>query len=180
MGPDRAERRYAEMLEQAGLPPFASAQHVPAINELQVSWDHGLTIHIDLTRPELDPIDDWERAAILDLPCPCPDHGPIDVVVPGSADDPRLDESIPGVRLHRVPAMHPDDITEVNGIPVTSPSRTLIDLAEVMPVDELRATFARAREIGLLDPDALRAARARVEWRPSLAMLDEVIEEFCG
>jgi hypothetical protein len=31
--------------------------------------------------------------------------------------------------------------------------------------------FARAREIGLLDPE---------EWRPSLAMLDEVIEEFCG
>jgi hypothetical protein len=45
---------------------------------------------------------------------------------------------------------------------------------------ELRACFARAREIGLLDPEALRAARARVEWRPSLAMLDEVIDEFCA
>ncbi len=32
--------------------------------------------------------------------------------------------------------------------------------------------------IGLLDPEALRAARGRVEWRPSLTMLDEVIEEF--
>ena len=49
-----------------------------------------------------------------------------------------------------------------------------------MSADELRATFARAREIGLLDPEALRAARERVEWRPSLEMLDEVIEEFCG
>jgi hypothetical protein len=49
-----------------------------------------------------------------------------------------------------------------------------------MTVSELRATFARARELGLLDPEALRASRARVEWRPSLAMLDEVIEEFCG
>ena len=38
----------------------------------------------------------------------------------------------------------------------------LIDLAEVMTADELRATFARAREIGLLDPEALRAARGRV------------------
>ena len=63
---------------------------------------------------------------------------------------------------------------------MTSPSRTLIDCAEVMTAVELRATFARAREIGLLDPVALRAARARVEWRPSLAMLDEVIAEFCG
>jgi hypothetical protein len=62
---------------------------------------------------------------------------------------------------------------------VTTPSRTLIDLAEVMDADELRACFARARKIGLLDPDALRASRARVEWRPSLKVLDEVIAEFC-
>jgi hypothetical protein len=105
---------------------------------------------------------------------------PIDVLVPGSADDPRIDTSIPGIVIHRGPALHPDDVTIHKGIPVTSPSRTLIDLAEVMTAAELRATFARAREIGLLDPEALRASRARVEWRPSLAMLDEVIEEFCG
>jgi hypothetical protein len=86
----------------------------------------------------------------------------------------------PGVEIHRGPPLHPDDVTTVDGIPVTSPSRTLIDLAEVMTADELRATFARAREIGLLDPEALLAARGRVEWRPSLAMLDEVIDEFCG
>ena len=66
-----------------------------------------------------------------------------------------------------------------DGIPVTSPSRTLIDCAEFMTAAELRATFARAHAIGLLDLEALLAARARVEWRPSLAMLDEVIDEFC-
>ena len=107
-------------------------------------------------------------------------HAPIHVTVPGSADDPRVDSSIPGVVIHRVPALHPDDLTSLNGIPVTTPSRTLIDLAEDMTRDELRATFARAQALGLLDPVALRAARARVEWRPSLAMLDEVIAEFCG
>ena len=87
-------------------------------------------------------------------------------------------DGIPHVVIHRGPPLHPDDVTTVNGIPVTSPSRTLIDLAEVVTVDELRACFARARELGLLDLEALRAARARVEWRPSLAMLDEVIAEF--
>ena len=51
--------------------------------------------------------------------------------------------------------------------------------SEFMTAAELRAAFARARQIGLLDPEALRAARARVEWRPSLAMLDDVIAEFC-
>jgi hypothetical protein len=105
---------------------------------------------------------------------------PIHVSVPGSADDPRLPDSIPGVGIHRGPPLHPDDVTTVDGIPVTSPSRTLIDCAEFMTAAELRAAFARAREIGLLDAEALRASRARVEWRPSLAMLDEVIQEFCG
>jgi hypothetical protein len=103
----------------------------------------------------------------------------IDVLVPGCPDDPRDAPSIPGVVVHRGPPLHPDDVSMVDGIPVTSPSRTLIDLAECMTAHELRATFARARELGLLDPEALRAARARVEWRPSLAMLDEVIAEFC-
>jgi hypothetical protein len=63
---------------------------------------------------------------------------------------------------------------------VTSPSRTLIDCAEVMTAAELRAAFARARAMGLLDPDALRAGRARVEWRPSLAMLDRVAALSAG
>jgi hypothetical protein len=104
---------------------------------------------------------------------------PIHITVPGSPDDPRTPRSIPGVIVHHVPELHPDDTTTVNGIPVTSPSRTLIDLAECVSIDELRDAFARARDLGLLDPEAMRAARARVEWRPSLAMLDEVIAEFC-
>ena len=47
-----------------------------------------------------------------------------------------------------------------------------------MTADELRACFARAREIGLLDLEALRAARVRVEWWLSLEMLDEAIAEL--
>jgi hypothetical protein len=177
--PDQAERRFAEMLEEAGLPRFTSAFHDAPCDQLQVTWDHGLTIHIDLTRRDMEPIDESERASILGLPYRCEDHEPIHVTVPGSADDPRLATSLPGVVIHRGPPLHPDDVTVLSGIPVTSPSRTLIDLAEVMTVAELRAAFAQARAIGLLDPEALRAARGRVEWRPSLAMLDEVFDEFC-
>jgi len=103
----------------------------------------------------------------------------IHITVAGSALDPRDEPDIPGVVIRRGPALHPDDITVLDGIPITSPSRTLIDCAEFMSADELRATFARARDVGLLDADALRASRARVEWRPSLAMLDEIVAEFC-
>lgn len=108
------------------------------------------------------------------------DDGRTHITVPARATDPRAEASIPGLVLHRTPRLHPDDITIVCGIPVTSPSRTLIDCAEDMDRDELRALFARAQAASLLDPNALRAARSRVEWRPSLAMLDEVIAEFCG
>lgn len=110
-----------------------------------------------------------------------PDHEPIHITIPCSPDDPRDERGVPeGVIVHYVPELHPDDLCVVNGIPTTSPSRTLIDLAEVMDADELRECFANAMELGFLDLDALAAARARVEWRPSLAMLDEVIEEFRG
>ena len=135
MDPDEAERHFAAMLENAGLPRFASDVHDPEIDELQLTWDHGLTLHFDLTRRDWSPIDDFERAAILGEPYFCPDHDPIHVTVPGSADDPRAATSIPGVVIHRVPELHP----VLNGIPGTSPSRTPIDLAEVMTADELRA-----------------------------------------
>ncbi len=181
MDPHEAGRRFAERLEEAGLPRFASAVHDPELDLLEISWDHGVTFYMDLTRADvLGPIDDEERAMILGLGPGFEDREPIDVYIPGSAKDPRTDIPIPGVVVRRGPQLHPDDVTAVDGVPVTSPSRTLIDLAEVMTANELRSTFARAREIGLLDPDALRAARARVEWRPSLAMLDEVIDEFCS
>jgi hypothetical protein len=182
MDPSEAQRRFAERLEEAALPAFVSAEHDTELDLLKVTWAHGVTLYMDLTRDEIvEPIDEHGRAVILGLK-PCCDEcaAAIDVYAPGSPDDPRTDASIPGVVVHRGPPLHPDDVTTVNGIPVTSPSRTLIDLAEVMTADELRECFARAREIGLLDPDALRAARARVEWRPSLEMLDEVIAEFCG
>ncbi len=107
------------------------------------------------------------------------DQEPIHVIVPGSPDDPRAPSEVPeGVVIHYVPELHPDDVSVVDGIPTTTPSRTLIDLAEVLDEAELRECFERAREMGLLDLDDLAAARARVEWRPSLAMLDEVIAEF--
>jgi hypothetical protein len=105
---------------------------------------------------------------------------PIDVTVVGSSEDPRLETPAPeGVVIHRVPALHPEDVVTLpGGLRVTSVARTLIDLAEVLTRDELRDAFATARERGILDMDAVRRSRARVEWRPSLAMLDAVIAEF--
>lgn len=104
---------------------------------------------------------------------------PIHVYVPGSGEDPRAASTAPaGVVVHHGPPLHPDDLVLIDGVPVTSPARTLIDLAEEMDPRELRRCFGRARALGLLDADALRAARSRVEWRPSLSVVDPLIAEF--
>lgn len=106
-------------------------------------------------------------------------HEPIDVYLPADPNDPRSHEpDPPGVVVRRGPPLHPEDIAVIDGIPVTSVSRTLIDLAEVIEEGELRGCFERARARGLLDPDALRASRARVDWRPSLELVDRLIDEF--
>jgi len=105
-------------------------------------------------------------------------HEPIHITLPASASDPRDLDTIDGVVIHRVPSLHPDDVTTVDGIPVTTVSRTLVDLAEDASIDELRDFFGAARDRGLLDIAAVRASAARVEWRPSLPMLHQVIDEF--
>lgn len=107
------------------------------------------------------------------------DIEPIHVTVPGSPNDPRAGGDHPeGLIIHHTPSLHPDDVEVVRDIPCTSVARTLIDLAEVMGAGELRGCFERAAEMGILDPVKLRASRGRVEWRPSLAMFDEVAAEF--
>jgi hypothetical protein len=104
---------------------------------------------------------------------------PIHVTVVGSPDDPRTRvDPPPGVVVTYSPPLHPDDLSVVRGIPCTSVARTLVDLAEVMTKDELREVFASAEAQGKLDLNAVRASAERAEWRPSLPMLHEVIEEF--
>jgi hypothetical protein len=104
---------------------------------------------------------------------------PIHITIQGDTRDPRSRvEAPPGVVIHRSPPLHPDDLDEIDGIPVTSFARTLVDLAEVSDQAELRSYFMQARAQGRLDTDAVRASAGRVEWRPSLPMLYAVIAEF--
>jgi hypothetical protein len=106
-------------------------------------------------------------------------NDPIHITIQGDACDPRSQMGAPpGIIIHRSPPLHPDDLDQVNGIPVTSLARTLVDLAEMSDQDELRWYFAEARAQGRLDIAAVRASAGRVEWRPSLPMLYAVIAEF--
>jgi very-short-patch-repair endonuclease len=48
------------------------------------------------------------------------------------------------VRVHRVRQLHPADATRHEGVPVTSPARTLLDLAAILPPKELARAIDEA------------------------------------
>lgn len=110
-----------------------------------------------------------------------PPDEPIHITVPSHPGDPREPPpDLPGIVVHYVPELHPDDVDTVDGLPVTSVSRTLIDLAEELDEPDLRVVWRRALMRGQLDLDAVRASRERVEWRPSLETVDRLIAELEG
>ncbi|MDQ1477428.1 MAG: hypothetical protein QOE62_2657 [Actinomycetota bacterium] len=80
-----------------------------------------------------------------------------ELVVPRSRA-PRVD----GVVLHRVARLDDDDLTSVRGLTVTTPVRTIVDLAGVLGPDELERVLARA------------CALPTVTVRAVLGRLDEI------
>ncbi len=61
-----------------------------------------------------------------------------------------------GVRVHRRGRLDETECTEHEGIPVTTPARTLIDLSTVLHSSELEAAVNGADRLGLIDPEGLR------------------------
>jgi very-short-patch-repair endonuclease/predicted transcriptional regulator of viral defense system len=86
--------------------------------------------------------------------------GPIEVTVPGGNPGRK-----PGLMVHRAHKLDRRDVRPVDGIPATAPARTLLDLATVMPIDELELALADAHARRLLRPidlaDALDRNRGR-------------------
>jgi very-short-patch-repair endonuclease len=100
------------------------------------------------------------------------DKGPvvIDVIAPGSRG-----RGIDGIRFHRVRAPRREEVGTMNGIPCTSPARTLVDLAGVSSAWTLRSAFERATQRQRLDIAAIEAAAdpGRRGVRSLLALVDE-------
>jgi very-short-patch-repair endonuclease len=71
-------------------------------------------------------------------------RGVIDVTVPGTAGRRKRR----GIRLHRSLLLTPAATTRRNGIPVTTPARTLTDLRRVTTPDEFRAAVRQAEILG--------------------------------
>ena len=65
-----------------------------------------------------------------------------------------------GINLHRSSTLSSMEVTEHEGIPVTTPARTLIDLAGVVPSRALRRALDEAERLRLFDLHALEAVIA--------------------
>jgi hypothetical protein len=65
------------------------------------------------------------------------------------------------IRIHRAAALSSRDRMEQQGIPVTSPPRTLLDLGATATARELTSAVDRCRRLGRLDLDAIDSLLAR-------------------
>lgn len=83
------------------------------------------------------------------------DKGPvvIDVIAPRSRG-----RKIDGIRFHRVRPPRLEETGTVDGIPCTSPARTLVDLAGTVSTWTLGSAFERAAQQRILDLTAIEAS----------------------
>lgn len=77
----------------------------------------------------------------------------------------------PGIRPYRTGRLLPDEHTSLDGIPVTSPARTLLDLASQARGRELERAAARALRSGLVDHKAMTDQLRRHPRRAGAGML---------
>ena len=100
-----------------------------------------------------------------------PDLGALEVSVATASK-----RSPKGITVHRRPGLRPDEVTSCRGIPVTSPIRTLIDIAPRLDREALEAAINEADKRDLCDPEALRAALDHATGQPGVRALRTVLD----
>src|SRR3954447_861557 len=96
-------------------------------------------------------------------------RGRIDVSVP------RHRRSTARLEVHVVD-MAPDEVTVEAGIPVTTPARTLLDLAAVLTEQHLKTAFEEAEVRRLTSPTSLDALAARYRGRRGATVLKRILD----
>jgi predicted transcriptional regulator of viral defense system len=83
----------------------------------------------------------------------------------------------PGIVVHRSPLGEHDRVV-LDGIPVTTVARTIVDLADVAKDDEVVAVIERAEARRAFDLAEIRAVQARAPNRRGSRRLDRVLERW--
>jgi very-short-patch-repair endonuclease len=100
-------------------------------------------------------------------------------IVKGSAPEPEVSaptpHKIPGLRTRRPRRMDPEDAMTWRGIPVTTVARTLVDLAAILPADELARACHEAGVRYGTTPRAVEDVLARRRNSPGAAKLRAIL-----
>jgi very-short-patch-repair endonuclease len=80
----------------------------------------------------------------------------------------------PRITTHRTP-LHPLDALIIDGLRVTTPSRTLVDLAAILKGRALREVVERAQDLRRFEPQDIRATLARAPRRNGTRTLADLI-----
>jgi very-short-patch-repair endonuclease len=111
-----------------------------------------------------------ESASFLWRMTPHGPTGPVAVTVPA-----RRCPRHRGIRIHRIHALPPDEVTRLRGIPVTTAPRTLLDLASVLSSRELEQALAQAERMYAGTQRRLLALLARYPARAGTPTLRELL-----
>jgi very-short-patch-repair endonuclease len=98
--------------------------------------------------------------------------GPVTLSVPAVRRPKRRQR----IRVHRRSVLGENDVTAHNGIPVTTPTATLIDLAAQLSRRRLEAAVNEADKLDLIDPETLRATLDDAVRRPGTAALRRTLD----
>jgi hypothetical protein len=106
----------------------------------------------------------------------------------GAYPDIRLDVTVPdrsgrrrpGIAVHRPRFLSDEERAEVDGIPVTTPDRTILDLASVIGASRLERAFEEADRLGLLNALALAALCSRTPRRRGVRRLRVLLANHYG
>jgi len=97
--------------------------------------------------------------------------GPIHITLPSHVCRTR-----PGICLHRARYLEPEDVRHREGLPLTAPARTLIDIAAVLSAHELQRAYEEAQIQRLVRASELRSALRRIGRRPGFAALRALLQ----
>jgi very-short-patch-repair endonuclease len=97
--------------------------------------------------------------------------GPVNVTAPSR-------HNLPGIRCHCIRTLYSAEATTIDGIPVTTPARTYLDLAEVLNLARLIDLLEAGQRQDKLDVDAVHAVVARNPGRHGITALRAAIAEL--
>jgi len=86
----------------------------------------------------------------------------------------------PGLRVHVTRAFHPEDVTNLDGVPVTTVARTIVDLASVLTKTQLLRVLEQAQRSNQLNLLAVVRALDRRGHAKGARQLRELLAEYVG